>query len=248
MNYPQRIITQGEKNVEIVQQIQIKLNELGCTPVAADGVFGRKTAQAVKDFQSRHCDVLGNPLVIDGKVGIQTWTSLFEDRSVSDDLLSLLTSEVLKTAQKEIGVCEVPPGSNRGPVVNDYLKRVGLRPGNPWCAAFVYWCFSLAAEKLNMRNPVVKTGGCMVHWRRTQGVKILSVDAVNEPSIIKPGAIFIINRGGGKGHTGIVTHTRGGYIQTIEGNTNAGLSAEGGGVCMLWRKINTINTGFIFYG
>ena len=247
MNYPCRIIGIGEKDAAIVQQIQIRLNELGCGPVAADGVFGKMTAGAVKDFQSRHCDVRCNPLVVDGKVGIQTWSSLFDVVGIPGYVTSPLIVEVLKIARKEIGVCEVPPGSNRGPVVNEYLKSVGLRPGFAWCASFVFWCFAMAAAKLNIENPLVKTAGCMEHWRKTAGVKILSVDAINNPSLIRPGAIFIINRGAGKGHTGIVTNIRGGYIQTIEGNTNAGLSAEGGGVCELWRKINTINVGFILY-
>ena len=136
MNYPCRIIGIGEEDAAIVQQIQIRLNELGCGPVAADGVFGKMTAGAVKDFQSRHCDVKGNPLVIDGKVGIQTWASLFDVAEIPGYVISPLIDEVLKKARKEIGVCEVPPGSNRGPVVNEYLKSVGLRPGFAWCAGF----------------------------------------------------------------------------------------------------------------
>ena len=220
---------------------------MGCGPVAADGVFGKKTADAIKDFQSRHCDVQGNPLVIDSEVGIHTWAGLFGAGVMPGYVLSPLIVGVLKIAENEIGVCEVPPGSNRGPRVNEYLKCIGLRPGNAWCAAFVFWCFDMAASKLDIGNPLVKTAGCMEHWRRTTGEKILSVDAVNDPSLIRPGAVFIINRGGGKGHTGIVVNIRGGYIQTIEGNTNTGLSAEGGGVCELWRKINSINAGFILY-
>lgn len=154
---------------------------------------------------------------------------------------------MIKIARNEIGVSEVPPGSNRGPVVEEYLNGVGLGPGNAWCAAFVYWCYDQASAKLNRENPLVRTAGCMEHWRNTRGVKIKSADAINNPSLIKPGAIFIINSGGGKGHTGIVTGIRAGYIQTIEGNTNTHHSTEGGSVCELWRKINTINAGFILY-
>jgi len=96
-------------------------------------------------------------------------------------------------------------------------------------------------------NPLVKTAGCLQHWRATKGFKVTAGDVVKLPSLIVPGAIFIINRGGGLGHTGIVTGIGEGFIQTVEGNTNADHSAEGGGVCALKRKIESINVGFILY-
>jgi hypothetical protein len=56
-----------------------------------------------------------------------------------------------------------------------------------------------------------------------------------------------MDHGGGKGHTGIVTSRNGGYINTIEGNSNDGGSREGLGVFTLERKITTITKGFILY-
>ena len=160
---------------------------------------------------------------------------------------SPLLVEVLKIADQEIGVMEDPPGSNGGARVGEYLKSVGLEPGYAWCAGFVYWCFEMAADHLNILNPLVKTAGCLDHWRRTSGYKIVSKDAIDHPALVEPGCIFIMSRGGGKGHTGIVKSVNDGYINTIEGNTNTGLSAEGGGVFELRRKIASINIGFIKY-
>ena len=160
---------------------------------------------------------------------------------------SSLLDAAISVAQKEVGVCEVPPGSNRGPRVEEYLKSVGLGPGYAWCAAFVFWCFGEASLSLNRVNPLVKTAGCLQHWRATRGVKVTVADAVKIPSLILPGAIFIISRGGGLGHTGIVTGIGEGFIRTVEGNSNASRSAEGGGVCALTRKIGEINVGFIIY-
>ena len=159
---------------------------------------------------------------------------------------SPLLVEAIKTARQEIGVSEDPPGSNNGPRIKEYLNSVKLGPGYPWCAAFVYWCFERASVRLNRANPLVKTATCMNHWRRTKGVKILSLEAVYNPSLIEPGTVFIISLGNGKGHTGIVTGIGKSYIQTIEGNTNAGYSANGGGVFELRRKIDSI-MGFIKY-
>ena len=59
--------------------------------------------------------------------------------------------------------------------------------------------------------------------------------------------VFVMDYGGGMGHTGFVDRVEGGYIATIEGNTDASLTREGGGVYRLARKLLTVNKGFIDY-
>lgn len=87
----------------------------------------------------------------------------------------------------------------------------------------------------------------MTHWRDTPGKKILATDAVNKTSLVKPGHIFIINTGGSHGHTGLVEKVEGGFIQTIEGNTDPTGGSNGIGVFRNTRKIAKINRGFIEY-
>ena len=244
MNYPLRIITIGEQDAAIVIAIQGRLNHLGFGPITEDGVFGRTTKSAIKAYQNRVFYRFSDPLEMDGKVGLKTWKGLFEVRIVAP---SLLLSQVIDTARKEIGNGEDPPGSNSGPRVAAYLKSVGLAPGYPWCAAFVFWCFQQACAGLLKPNPLVRTGACMQHWQRTKGVKITYEDAHENFQLIEPGAIFIIGRGFGRGHTGIVTGIDGREIHTIEGNTNAFHSANGGGVFELKRLLLDINVGFIKY-
>lgn len=120
---------------------------------------------------------------------------------------------------------------------NASVVSVGLPPGNYWCATFVYWCFDQACTKLQRRNPLTRTGQVMTHWNKTTGKKILVSDAVNRPSLVRPGQIFMMNTGGSSGHTGLVEKVEGGFIQTIEGNTNDNGSSEGIGVFRLQRKI-----------
>jgi len=248
MNYPLRIIAAGEKNTSIVKEIQKKLAASGYGPIVIDGVFGPQTTRFVKEFQSQHCDKFGNPLVIDGKIGAFTWACLFGTEVENNSASSKLLKKVLEIAKSQIGVKEDPPGSNRGKKVEEFLGSVSLSGGYPWCAAFVYWCFEKACSELKMTNPLVKTGSCMTHWNKTAGNKILTGDAILNPALIEPGFVFIISLGKGKGHTGIVTSVSDGYINTIEGNTNTGHSAEGVGVFELRRKINSIkNAGFIKY-
>ncbi|MCB0725949.1 MAG: CHAP domain-containing protein [Ignavibacteriae bacterium] len=250
MNYPNRVIKKGESNKTIVRALQQKLNEVGCGPIDVDGDFGPQTFKSVKQFQATRRDQNGNPLEIDGKVGSITWSVLFGNVTVPVEIETPneFLKEALKFAVTQIGVMEKPLGSNMGPEVNKYLASVGLGPGQFWCMSFVYYCFEKAAEKLGRSNPLVKTGHCMTHWNSTKGKKILASDAVNNPSLIKPGQIFIINTGGSSGHTGIVEKLQGGFLHTIEGNSNTSGSRNGIGVFRLTsRKITKINRGFIEY-
>lgn len=60
--------------------------------------------------------------------------------------------------------------------------------------------------------------------------------------------IFVLDTGGGAGHTGLVEAIDGGRLITLEGNTNDGGSREGVGVFRRnGRKIVNINRGFIDY-
>ena len=249
MKYPNRLIKEGESNVSIVKTIQKRLMELNIGDLTGTGEFDSKTKTAVKIFQATHRDQLGNPLEIDGQVGSLTWAVLFGTGNivVSEDAPNNLLREVLNLAETQIGVMEIPPGSNKGPQVNQYLASVDLPPGNFWCAAFIYWCFDKVCPKLGRNNPVYKTGHVMTHWNKTAGKKIIAIDAVNKPSLIKPGAIFILNTGGSSGHTGLIEKVEGGFIHTIEGNSNDGGSRNGIGVFRLQRKIAKINRGFIEY-
>ncbi len=250
MDYPGRSIKKGEKNQEIVRAIQTKLNDRGFGILEVDGDFGQSTERAVRLFQSQTRDIQGIPLLVDGKLGPISWAALFVKSGIvppPEPQLDALLSKVLEIAASQVGVLEDPPGSNRGDQVEKYLASAGCSPGDPWCASFVYWCFNEASKSLNLGNPLIKTGGCLDHWTRTKGKKISRINATNHPSLIQPGFIFIMDHGGGKGHTGIVKSVMDGYIQTIEGNTNIEGSREGLGVAELKRKINTISAGFIDY-
>lgn len=155
---------------------------------------------------------------------------------------------------------EVPTGSNRGPMVDAYLQSVGIDPtkGTPddryWCMAFVYWTFKTAGQTLAVPNPIPKTAGCVDHWNRAKNiakaVRISGADAYANPSLVKPGLIFILNFGGGHGHTGIVEKLLpGGVLSTIEGNTDSTGSGNGIGVFRgTRRKLNDKSLlGFVDY-
>lgn len=250
MKYPGRVIVKGEKDKAIVKAVQAQLNKQGCGPIDVDGGFGPKTVAAVKLFQSRFPDQNGNPLVVDGKLGPLSWAALFGINSVpvAPQAQSQLLKRVVEIAVTQIGEMEKPKGSNWGHPVKEYLAAVGINFPAAWCAAFVYWCFQNACNEAGKTNPLVKTGGVLNHWSNTSGKKITTAQATANPSLVKPGHIFILSTGGGLGHTGLVESVSGGFLVTIEGNTNEGGSREGIGVFRRnGRKIKDINRGFIQY-
>lgn len=263
MQYPGRIIKVSENDANLVKAIKhqlnivlVLLNDTKLKLDEADPTFGQNMKQAVKLFQARTADSEGMPLKQDGEVGSLTWSALFGQHTVivSMHAESGFLSKVVEIAgaEESAKVREIPLGSNRGPRVDEYLITTGNSVGSYWCCAFVYWCFDEASKKTvpPRENPMVKTASCLDHWNRaiSKGAKrITKAQAVNNTSLLKPGMIFIINHGGGYGHTGIIESVNGGYITTIEGNTNPDMSNNGYGVFRLRRKIADINKGFIDY-
>lgn len=265
--YPGCLLKLDSSDAASVKLVQQRLCELGFTqpsragtrPLRVDGVFGTHTVDAIKLFQIRHTDLHGRSLEVDGEVGSDTWGALFGGATVHVSKArpsNKLIAKVLEIATGEIGVREEPPGSNKGKRIGEYQRAVGIDPGEPWCVAFVFFCFATAARALKKRNPLdqagCKTGSVLDLWnraRRAKGIKLLlHDDALNDPSKVKPGMVFLISTGGGCGHVGFVASVSGNRLETIEGNTNDGGSREGIGVFRRsGRTIDSINRGFIAF-
>jgi hypothetical protein len=259
MRYPGRLIKAGESDARVVKALKRALNralarEASLKLDVDNPTFGPRMKQVVKLFQARHVDADGRPLKQDGEVGSLTWAALFGPASVpgaeraGDRLLTRVLR--LAAAEEARAVREHPRNSNRGPEVDEYLKRAGVPPGYAWCCAFVYWCFDEAALALRTANPMVRTGGCLKHWQRAPdrgATRLVARDAIADPSLLRPGMVFIMDHGAGLGHTGLIEAIEGGLVTTIEGNTDASRTREGGGVYRLRRKLVEINKGYIDY-
>jgi hypothetical protein len=256
--FPGTVLAAGSRQ-PAVSAVQQRLNDLGCGPVSVDGFFGSQTMEAVELFQSRFADPAGHQLEVDGRVGPATWAALFGSANVPPVTAapSSLLDAVLKVAATQVGVMENPLGSNRGPEVDQYLRSVGIDPATgsfAWCVAFVYFCFNQACKAMqpSIPNPMVKTAGVLEHWQlaasNPRATRISASEAQNQPSLIQPGAIFVISTGGGHGHSGLIEKVEAGRFTTIEGNTNNNGSREGIGVFRrVGRKISSINVGYVLY-
>jgi hypothetical protein len=242
----------GEFGSDDVKALQARLNDLGFGKLVVDGDFGEATQNAVFRFQARNSTPDGKPLPIDGEVGATTWAALFGPGAVFStqalDPDAPMRNLAIDIAASQIGVTEQPRGSNRGPEVDVYIRTTGLDPAQdsyPWCVCFLYWVFEQAAKlKSEEENPLPKTAGVIALWnqaRHTEAQVIHKSEA--NAQTVKPGMIFLLDLGGGKGHAGLVIEVRGDHIITIEGNTNPGGSSDGFGVFR--RDSRPITTGVL---
>ena len=245
--FPGQVIKIGSANAPVVTAIAQGLLVKGYPSTSPTGVFDAKFKSLIKLFQTQNVDAFGRPLVADGEVGSLTWGAIFGLPSAGVPTVNVpptgAAAAALGIAISQIGVMEEPLGSNRGPMVDQYQITVGLTlpPGNApgffWCMAFVYWCFNKAG---NGTTSFPKTAGCLVAWNRVRSSspnRILTrAAALANPTLVKPGMVFIIDHGGGNGHTGFVRQSAGGALKTVEGNTNPTGSSNGLGVFELNRR------------
>lgn len=222
-----------------IKKVKERLNTLGFGPLDPENInLGPNTTAAIKNFQ------LKNGLEPDGIIGPLSLAKLFPvDQVGKDDNTKLkpwkatadtLGARAVQIAYSQNGVRE-KTGKNDGQAVEIFLKSVNLGAGYSWCMAFVYWCVQQAAAELGLPNPLKKTGGCLAQWNATPEDKRSKAPV--------PNSIFILDLGGGSGHTGFCTSA--GYrMNTVEGNTNDDGSANGNGVYIRDRSEAKVK-GFI---
>ena len=165
--------------------------------VKVDGLFDRRTQNAVKRFEKKH------HLTRDGKI---TTGELSKMKKVARN--SGFPNKVLSIARRWLGFHEGAGNSN------PFSKFFGRGP-EAWCADFVSYCYTKAGKHLNQSyTPTLlqqlKNNGT---WNRTH-------PRVGDIAMFdwSPGS------GDSADHTGIVEKVfrRGGklYVQTIEGNSS----------------------------
>ena len=143
----------------------------------------------------------------------------------------------------ELGVRE-KSGRNDGSRVEEYLRYVNLKRGDPWCAAFVCWVLG----KAGVENP--RTGWSpglftksRVCWQRTgipgNGYAVQQSKKIYTP---KQGDVFGIWFPDKQriAHVGFVDKWDNTWVTTVEGNTNEAGSREGDGVYRKRRLVRSV--------
>lgn len=195
-----------------VREIQQALKDKGFDPGEIDGVWGRKTIAAVKQFQSEQ------RLTPDGIVGPKTKAALFEGATpVPLPLTEGLILPWFEEATHLVGTREFL-GSKNNPDILDWAEDLDIKyPGDdvPWCGLFVAHCVgatlpqeALPANPLGARqwerfgdSTQPRVGAVMVFWR--------------------------ISRQSGKGHVGFYVGQDDDAYQILGGN-------QSDSVCLMW--------------
>ena len=162
-----------------VKDIQQALAIAGFDPGPIDGIRGRKTIAAIKQFQA------AKNLVPDGIVGPKTIAKLFTDNPPANESFSIpVTMPWLEEAFRLIGTQE-DPGKGSNEAIIGWAEDLGIDSYNddeiPWCGLFVAHCIGsqmpdepLPSNPLGARNweklgseATPQLGAIMVFWRKS---------------------------------------------------------------------------------
>jgi hypothetical protein len=163
--------------------------------------------------------------------------------------MSKFVQEIIRIAKAEVGVKEVG-NTNCGERVDQYKAATWLNPkkGWAWCAAFVCWVVREAMVSAGVKQTKTfkrpRTAGAwdFENWSKAQDA---STWTLRDPERdILPGDIVVFTFS----HIGfaISAPDNDGFVQTVEGNTDAAGSREGGGVYTKSRHISKIRSRIRF--
>lgn len=140
--------------------------------------------------------------------------------------MKAIVKAVLACASKEVGVEEVPLGSNRGPRVDFFIRTGGGTPPEYWCCDFVSTMWDLALAECGLeKNLILNSPSCDVFlaWGKKHGLMR------EDP---EPGDVFMYvpnaREEWNATHTGLIESVKGsGVLVCIEGNGSRGGSRNG---------------------
>ncbi len=161
-----------------IKEIQQALSDAGLDPGPVDGIRGRKTINAIKEFQH------ANGLVADGLVGAKTIAILFTTRKPKqrEEFAIPNTIPWLQAAYSLMGTQE-KPGLGSNEAILGWAEDLELTSYNdddiPWCGLFVAHCVgSQMPDEALPNNPLgsrkwqrfgdeisPRLGAIMVFWR-----------------------------------------------------------------------------------
>ncbi len=155
---------------------------------------------------------------------------------------------IVDIARCEVGTEEVN-STNCGPRVNEYKAATTLPPKEswPWCAAFVCWVVREAMQATGVqatatfKRPTTASAWDFINWSLRQDD---STQTKRDPADdTRPGDIVVFKFS----HIGIAVEAPdGGYVGTIEGNTDGEGSREGGAVLHKRRRLSQIKARIRF--
>lgn len=134
--------------------------------------------------------------------------------------VSAIAQLIARNAHAHIGVCEEPPGSNRGPEIDEWNRRARVAVGSYWCASFagaMWWDAGLTPP------PGYASCDKLMQWGKATGRW--------SEHVVGIGSMVLYGKPGDANHVGIVIRAEP-IVITVEGNTtfDTGFSRNGIGV------------------
>lgn len=195
---------------EAVKRIQQALAGKGFDPGAVDGIWGRKTIAAVKQFQTQQ------GLDVDGVVGPRTTQALFAGGGAAPPTAGPMLPW-FEEARNLAGTKEVL-GPRNNPVVMDWATSLDINYAGdevPWCGLFVAHCVgSTLQQEVLPGNPLGAR-----QWEK-----------FGDASTPRLGAVMVFWReslASGKGHVGFYVGEDASAYQILGGN-------QSDKVCLMW--------------
>ena len=200
------------------------------TQAAVSLSLGLNASSSIKDIQLK---VGSSP---DGIGGPNTFAAILASLNHAPvELGSDLASAIVAIAEKEVGSRE--NGRNTGKKVREYQSADWLDgTGYAWCASFVCWVIQKAGERAKLPFKRPRTAGA---WDFERWAKKQNLPVIKKPKTIKAGDLVVFTFS----HIGIaVSDSSGGWVKTVEGNTNQAGSREGDGVYFKTRRLSQIRS------
>lgn len=136
--------------------------------------------------------------------------------------------DLAKRALLDVGILEEPPGSNRGPEIDEYVRAAGSPLGSFWCAcAARAWWYEAGA-----RVPRTNAGNCdaWVSWAKAN--RLFSLTPVIGAAVI----YHAVDNVNDANHIGVIVRTD--VLLSVEGNTSIGVH-DANGIAVALKRVDT---------
>lgn len=143
-----------------------------------------------------------------------------------DSSVPELEQSIVRRAMRDIGIVEMPPGSNRSPTIDEYVGAVGSPVGSRWCAAAVAaWWRDCGAGVPGI------DGGSYNAWKAwAERERSWS----NEPY---PGSAVVYGRNGVAVHIGVIVRVSP-VLLSVEGNTSIAGDFDADGLAVALKRVD----------